>query len=131
MQYVSTDAKYSSNMCTVETGVLQGSVLGPLLFLMYINDLPKSVNSKLILCADDAVLICNERENELRRINTEKEIAGVISCAASSKLLINSRKTQYILFSDTKQVEVKTSLLLKSNYTNEYVELCKIFRGIN
>ena len=59
-------------MCTVETGVPQGSVLGPLLFLIYINDLPNSVNSKLILYADDAVLICNERKNELLRINTEK-----------------------------------------------------------
>ena len=68
-------------MCTVETGVPQGSVLGPLLFLIHTNDQPNSVNSKLILYADDAVLICNKRENELLRINTEKEIARVIAKA--------------------------------------------------
>ena len=93
MQYVCTDAKYSSNMCTVETRVPQGSVLGPLLLLICINDLPNSIYSKLILYADDAVLICNERENELLRINTEKEIATVIAWAAGNKLLINSSKT--------------------------------------
>ena len=79
MQYVSTDAKYSSNMCTVETGVSQGSVLGSLLFLVYINDLPNSVNSKSILYVDDAVLIYNKRDNELLRINTEREIARGIA----------------------------------------------------
>ena len=100
MQYVSTDAKYSSNMCAVETGVSPGSVHGLLFFIMYINDLPNSVNSKLILYAGDTVLICNERDNELLRINTEKEIARVVAWAASNKLLINSSKTQCILFSD-------------------------------
>ena len=38
------------------------------------NDLPNSVNSKLILYADDAVLICNERDDELLRITLEKKL---------------------------------------------------------
>ena len=113
MQYISTDAKYSSDMCTIEADVPQGSVLGPLLFLIYTNDLPNSVNSKLILYADDVVLISNERENELLRINTEKEIARVIAWAASNKLLINSSKTQCILFSDTKPGRSKNQFIIK------------------
>ena len=79
MPYVSTDAIYSSNMCTIETGAPRGSVLGPLLFLIYINDQPHSVNSKLILYPDDAVLLCNERDNELLRITAEKETARIIA----------------------------------------------------
>jgi hypothetical protein len=55
-----------SNWGTVKHGVLQGSILGPLLFLLYINDIPKvtintnsDVNLKTISFADDTSVIVN------------------------------------------------------------------------
>jgi hypothetical protein len=54
-QRVVVEGEFSS-ACTVDSGVPQGTVLGPLLFLCHINDLPKCVTSQVRLFADDCLL---------------------------------------------------------------------------
>ena len=54
-QQVVVDGKHSSK-APVTSGVPQGSVLGPILFLCYINDMPACVSSKLRLFADDSII---------------------------------------------------------------------------
>ena len=49
--------KESSSPGKLSCGVPQGSILGPLLFLSYVNDMPQAVNSELLLYADDTCLI--------------------------------------------------------------------------
>jgi hypothetical protein len=64
-----------SNWSTIECGVPQGSILGPLLFLLYINDLPKIINSanlkinlKTILFTDDtSVIVSNPNVTDLEQ----------------------------------------------------------------
>ena len=51
-QYVDLNG-HSSSRLLLATGVPQGSILGPLLFLLYINDLPSASNLKCVTFADD------------------------------------------------------------------------------
>ena len=62
----------TSDTVPVTSGVPQGSVLGPALFLVYINDLPESVRSTARLFADDSILyrvINNQRDAELLQLD--------------------------------------------------------------
>ena len=61
---LTTDAPDSSVWCVI-SGVPQGSILGPLLFLLYINDLPEAIKSKVFLFADDLKMIANPFDKEV------------------------------------------------------------------
>ena len=55
-----------SEVLKIVSGVPQGSVLGPILFLLFVNDLPDNIKSRILLFADDLKLIANAMNNQQR-----------------------------------------------------------------
>ena len=88
----------------VTVGVPQGSILGPLLFLLYINDLPQCLNHcKSILYADDTLLYYSARTmTDLEsKINTDLE--SLSDWLNNNLLTLNNNKTKFMIFSNKKQ----------------------------
>ena len=101
-QYVHVNGT-SSEIKLLEYGVPQGSILGPLLFVIYINDLPHSSElAKFILYADDAnIIITGDNELELQRKYNILTTA-IEKWVNTNGLLLNVTKTKYMIFSNKK-----------------------------
>lgn len=91
----------SSNKATPTFGVPQGSVLGPTLFLIYINTLCLSeiTNCSLITYADDTVLIAHGMNWDQARQTAENALAKVMTWLRRNLLTLNIDKTKFITFS--------------------------------
>jgi len=106
MQYVSVNDS-SSDVCTVNIGIPQGSVLGPLLFILYINDMSSSSNVlNFVHFADDTtVFMRHDNVDELKRM-VNVELAGVDTWLKINRLSLNISKTSYMFVTDRKVDDV-------------------------
>ena len=87
-----------SSLKTIACGVPQGSTLGPLLFLLYINDLPNT-SSKFVFrnFADDTNIFYSSYDSdELQRVINE-ELGNVLKYCAANMLSYNFKKTNYMI----------------------------------
>ena len=98
-QYVELEG-IKSTLQPIACGVPQGSVLGPLLFLVYINDMHRSCHLNIINFADDstAYMTHDDINTAIPLINLELEKLDEWVCA--NKLSLNTSKTAYTIFSN-------------------------------
>ena len=95
LQYVEHD-NIKSDYIPITTGAPQGSILGPLLFIIYLNDIFFS-KYKFILYADDTTLFANFRNfNKNNKLN--KELAEISTWLKVNKLSLNSAKSKFMIF---------------------------------
>ena len=96
-QYVYANG-HSSSTKSVVYGVPQGSILGPICFSLYINDMPLAVQEEVVLFADDAAFIitCHTLDGLYRKIR--KLFSDLSAYLNMNKLVPNSRKSKLMMF---------------------------------
>jgi hypothetical protein len=107
----------------VSTGVPQGSVLGPLLFNIYINDLPFVVkNCKVGLYADDTALFFSAKNSlEIQRAIND-EMISISKWLYVNKLTLNAKKCKSILFGTPQLFNARKPLPLSITVNNQRIE---------
>ena len=105
-----------SNIEPISSSVPQGSILGPLLFIIYINDFSKCLKySNNLSFADDTTIILSAKNNNLLFQKGNKELENIDNWLIANKLSLNVKKTKYILFSSrtTKTLSKESVLTIK------------------
>ena len=93
-----------SNFEPINCGVPEGSILGPLLFISYINDFPKCCpNVTTYLFGDDAILIYSKKKSLTSCV--DKELMNVPSWMSLNKLALNIPKTQMLQINHISNVQ--------------------------
>ena len=94
-----------STLCQISTGVPQGSILGPLLFIIYINDFAYVSNFfRSIHYADDTSLIHTPpRNKDIDDSLINSELSKIHTWLSANKLSLNVAKTKYMIFATTKK----------------------------
>ena len=121
---------HSSGLLPVSCGVPQGSILGPLLFLLYVNDIPNASRSlSFVLFADDTNIFLSHPNLQTLEHTFNTEIQKVTTWFKANKLSLNVNKTNFIHFKTNKKSSTSKINLVIDNTVIKPVDNTK-FLGV-
>lgn len=108
-----TESTFSNITC----GVPQGSILGPLLFLCYVNDMAISINSdcKLLLYADDSTILFSHKDPNFISNKLGKKLESCSEWLVDNKLSLHLGKTECILFGPKRNLKKASEFQINCN----------------
>lgn len=103
------------------SGVSQGTVIGPLLFLIYINDLPDNISRNVCLLASDCV-IYRKLTIDSDLLTLPNDVQAITNWCKTWQMFLNPIKRRYMLFSHSSLATILTLLLNGTplEFTNQY-----------
>ena len=113
--------QHISDKVIITCGVPQGSVLGPLLFLLYVNDIHKcSKKLRFYLFADDTNILYADKNVKALETTINVELQKLYVWLTANRLTLNTKKSKFIVF-----IPIKNSLLTSQKFA------CLIMNKIN
>ena len=115
-QVVDFHGKYSKP-ATINTGDPLCSILGPLLFLLYVNDLPSLIESETIMFADETTVVSHGSSQQVVTSTIQKDLNNICLYSARNHLEPHQKKTKVILFSKPSKAtpfEIRSPLSLNN-----------------
>ena len=98
-QFVEIEGHMSENVCNILHGVPQGSILGPLLFNLYINDFRNCLTfGEAIMFADDTTLVFKNKDSHVLELMANEDLFSAAEWLAENKLSLNVKKTKFMHF---------------------------------
>ena len=100
-------SEITSEMCEVQSGVPQGSILGPILFIAFTADLSTSVpECKIVAYADDAAVLVSEKNQTNLKQKIETCLQKIQRWYTNNGLMINPSKTEFMVMGSNNKIDV-------------------------